>query len=82
MIVLDRFDYQDRQIPRICYKEAETYLEKNFSFSIDTSATKASLETNLTKYLKIVDKLLNNALSKIEIVEPYGFLKVKLRFSI
>ena len=47
MVVLDRFDCQDQQMPRIHYKEAEKYLEKDFSFNMNTSATKASLETDL-----------------------------------
>lgn len=69
-------------MPCICYEKAEKYLKKDFSFNMDTSATKASLGTDFTKSLKIVNKLLNNALNKIEISQCYVFLKIKWRFSI
>ena len=47
---------------------------------MDTSAIKASLETDVTRYIKIIDKLPINALNKTEIVQRYLFSKVKWRF--
>lgn len=47
---------------------------------MDTSAIKASLETDVTRYIKIIDKLPINALNKIKIVQRYVFSKVKWTF--
>ena len=55
---------------------------KDFSFNMDTCATKASLDTGVTKYLKVIGKLPINALNKIKIIQCYIFSKVKWRFSI
>ena len=55
---------------------------KDFSFNMDTCATKASLDTGVTKYLKVIDELPINALNKIKIIQCYIFSKVKWRFSI
>ena len=60
-------------MPCICYEKAEKYLKKDFSFNMDTPGTKASLGTDFTKSLKIVDKLLNNALNKIKYLNVMYF---------
>ena len=71
---------QKERIPPVTVEDYFTYLGKNFNFNMDTSAIKASLETDVTRYIKVIDKLPINALNKTEIVQRYLFSKVKWRF--
>ena len=72
---------QRERIPPIELNESFIYLEKQFIFVLNIKNIKTDIISDLTNYVRIIDRLPLTPLSKMSMVQVYVFNKLRWRFS-
>ena len=73
---------QRDRIPPVELNESFIYLGKQFNFGLNIENIKTGAIDDMTKYVRIIDRLPLTLLNKISTVQIYVFNKLRWRFSI